>query len=327
VRALVTGVAGFAGRYLARHLLDEGDSVVGLVRKGRRFGDPDLSERVPLVEVDLLDLTETREAVADIAPEAIYHLAAQASVAVSLSDPVGTFRNNVVSQATLFEAILGSGLRPRVVVIGSNEEYGPVPEELLPIKETTPLNPVSPYAVSKVSQDLMAAQYWVTRGLETIRLRPFTHTGPEHDDRFVTPSFARQIAEIEQGLREPVVRVGFIDGVRDFSDVRDIVMGYRLAALKGAPGEVYNLGNGRGTPVRALLDGLLKQSGVSIDVQIDPELIRPSEPTAQYADCSKFAQLTGWAPRITLEQTLRDTLEYWRLRTSGAAAHPGGVAR
>ena len=174
MRALVTGVAGFAGRYLARHLLDEGDSVVGLVRKGRRFEDADLSERVSLVDVDLLDLDETRRAVVDIAPQAIYHLAAQASVAVSLSDPVGTFQNNVVSQATLFEAILSSGLRPRVVVVGSNEEYGPVPAELLPIKETTPLNPISPYAVSKVTQDLMAAQYWVTRGLETIRLRPFT---------------------------------------------------------------------------------------------------------------------------------------------------------
>jgi GDP-4-dehydro-6-deoxy-D-mannose reductase len=300
---------------------------VGLVRKGRRFDDADLSQRVPLIEADLNDLGETTAAVADVAPDAVYHLAAQASVAVSLADPIGTYENNVLGQATLFEAILASRLRPRVVVGGSNEEYGPVPTEMLPIKETAPLNPVSPYAVTKVTQDLMAAQYWVTRRLETIRVRPFTHTGPEHDDRFVTPSFARQIAEIERGLREPIVRVGFIDGVRDFSDVRDIVVGYRLAALKGQPGDVYNLGSGCGTPVRALLDGMLELSTVSIDIEIDPGLIRPSEPSAQYADCGKFARLTGWRPRITLGQTLRDTLDYWRLRTGGALAHSGREVR
>jgi GDP-4-dehydro-6-deoxy-D-mannose reductase len=321
VRALVTGVAGFAGRYLARHLLQQGDEVIGLVRKGRRIDDARLSAQVSLVEVDILDLDETRAAMAEVSPDVVYHLAAQASVAESLSDPVFTFENNVVGQASMFEAILASGVQPRILVVGSNEEYGPVPPDLLPIKETATLNPVSPYAVSKVSQDLMARQYWLTRGLDVVRVRPFTHTGPEHDDRFVTPAFARQIAEIEQGLREPVVRVGFIDGVRDFSDVRDIVVGYRLAAQMGEPGDVYNLGTGRGTPVRALLEGLLEQSGATIRVEIDPELLRPSEPSAQYADCSKFERLTGWTPRITLVETLRDTLDYWRLRTSGALAH------
>ncbi|MFN0072328.1 MAG: GDP-mannose 4,6-dehydratase [Chloroflexota bacterium] len=315
MRALVTGVAGFAGRYLARHLLAQGDTVIGLVRKGRRLQDADLSAQVPLIEVDLSDRADVRAGMADAAPDVIYHLAAQASVAVSLEDPIATFENNVVGQATFFEAILDSGAHPRILVVGSNEEYGPVPPEHLPIKETTALNPVSPYAVSKVAQDLMAAQYWVTRKLPAIRVRPFTHTGPEHDDRFVTPSFARQIAEIELDRREPVVRVGFIDGVRDFSDVRDIVVGYRLAALKGVPGDVYNLGSGRGTPVRALLEGLLALTDASIRIELDQSLIRPSEPSAQYADCSKFAQLTGWTPRITLEQTLQDTLAYWRLRT------------
>lgn len=327
MRALITGVAGFAGRYLARHLIDEGDSVVGLVRKGRRFDDADLSQRVPLVEADLTHLGATTAAIADVAPDVVYHLAAQASVAASLADPIDTYENNVVGQATLFEAILAGSRRPRVLVVGSNEEYGPVPPELLPIKETAPLNPVSPYAVAKVTQDLMAAQYWVTRGLETVRVRPFTHTGPEHDDRFVTPSFARQIAEIEQGRRKPIVRVGFIDGIRDFSDVRDIVVGYRLAALKCDPGDVYNVGSGRGTPVRSLLEGLLELSSMSIEVEIDPDLIRPSEPSAQYADCSKFTRLTGWAPRITLGQTLRDTLDYWRIRTGGALAHSGREVR
>jgi GDP-4-dehydro-6-deoxy-D-mannose reductase len=173
----------------------------------------------------------------------------------------------------------------------------------------------------------MAAQYWVTRQLETIRVRPFTHTGPEHDDRFVTPSFARQIAEIEQGQREPIVRAGFIDGIRDFTDVRDIVVGYRLAVLKGESGDVYNLGSGRGTAVRELLEGLLELSTVAIRVEIDQTLIRPSEPSAQYGDCSKFTRLTGWQPRITLEQTLRDTLNYWRLRAGGALAHSGREVR
>lgn len=314
MRALITGVAGFAGRYLARYLLDQGDQVSGLVRKGRRLPDADLSARVSLFEADLLCIDEVRAVLDDAEPDVVYHLAAQASVAQSLADPLETFRNNVVGQAALFEAILAEGARPRVLVVGSNEEYGPVAPEALPIRETTPFNPVSPYAVSKVAQDLMAAQYWITRQLPAVRVRPFTHTGPEHDDRFVTPSIARQIAEIELGRRAPVVQVGYIEGVRDFSDVRDIVAGYRVAVLHGKPGDVYNLGSGRGTSVRALLDGLLLMSDVKITVSVDPSRIRPSEPSAQYADCRKIMELTGWAPQIPLEQTLRDTLEYWRQR-------------
>jgi GDP-4-dehydro-6-deoxy-D-mannose reductase len=314
MRALVTGVAGFAGRYLARHLLSQGDTVYGLVRKGRRFLDADLSARVPLLEADMLHRDEVRAALRAAAPDVVYHLAAQASVAVSMGDPVSTFENNVTGQAQIFEAILAEGALPRVLVVGSNEEYGPVPPEAIPIVEDTPFCPVSPYAVSKVAQDLMAAQYWVTRKLPTVRVRPFTHTGPEHDDRFVTPSFARQIAEIEFGQRAPVVKVGFIDGVRDFSDVRDMVIGYRRAALEGELGDVYNLGSGRGTSVRALLEGLLAKTSAKIQIEVDPTLIRPSEPSAQYADCSKFARLTGWSTQIPLDQTLQDTLDYWRQR-------------
>lgn len=314
MRALITGIAGFAGQYLARHLLNEGDHVFGLVRKGRHLDDADLSASVTTLEADLLSRQDLATVLDQSAPDVVYHLAAQASVAASLEDPIPTFSTNVIGQATLFEAILASGALPRVLVVGSNEEYGPVPPELLPIRETAPLNPVSPYAVSKVTQDLMGAQYWATRQLPVVRTRPFTHTGPGHDDRFVTPSFARQIAEIELGLRAPVVKVGYIDGVRDFSDVRDIVRGYRLAALGGAPGDVYNLGSGRGTAVRDLLEGLLALSSVSITVEVDPTRLRPSEPSAQYADCGKITQLTGWSTQTPLEQTLRDTLEYWRRR-------------
>lgn len=314
MRALITGVTGFVGRYLARHLLDQGDTVFGLVRKGRRLDDADLSTRLPLLEADLLDPGHLRAAVERSAPDVVYHLAAQASVAISLADPVPTFINNVVGQANLFQAMLDLGVRPRVLVVGSNEEYGPVPESALPISESCSLNPVSPYAVSKVAQDLMAAQYWVTHKLPTVRVRPFTHTGPEHDERFVTPSFAKQIAEIELGRRAPVIQVGFIDGVRDFSDVRDVVAAYRLAALGCAAGDVYNVGTGRGTSVRSLLEGLLGLTTAQIRVELDPSRIRPSEPSAHYADGSKLAAAIGWTPRIPLERTLRDTLDYWRRR-------------
>lgn len=320
MRVLITGIAGFAGRHLLDHLLATSDDQVwGIVRPGHRTDLAD-GERVRLFHLDLLDRPAVEQAVREARPDGVYHLAAQSSPAASFTDPMGTIANNVGAQVNLFEALLAAGLRPRVLVVGSNEEYGNVRPDQLPIREDTPFQPVSPYGVSKVAQDLLGYQYFVAHGLEVVRLRPFNHTGPGQEDRFVAPSFARQVAEIELGLREPVLRVGNLESQRDFSDVRDVVRGYRLALLWAAPGEAYNLGSERPVAVRALLDRMLALARVPIRVEVDPARFRPAEVPVHYCDCSKLRAATGWRPEIPLEQTIADILEDWRRRVAGAVA-------
>jgi GDP-4-dehydro-6-deoxy-D-mannose reductase len=198
--------------------------------------------------------------------------------------------------------------------VGSAEEYGPVRGEDLPLRETTPLRPASPYAVSKVAQSALAVLYGPAGGMRVVTTRTFHHTGPGRGEAFAESSFARQIAEIEAGRRAPVIRVGNLDAVRDFSDVRDVVRAYWLLLEKGAPGAVYNVCSGHGRSIRELLDILLACSSARVDVQIDPERLRPSDTPAQVGDPSRLLTATGWTPRIPIEQTLRDLLDDWRER-------------
>ena len=306
MRALITGVGGFVGRHLLRHLQEQGDHVCGLGRAGDISGlDPSRMKTT-----DLNDRAGVERAIREVRPEAIYHLAAQSSPAESLADPWGTICNNLLGQLNLLEAVLSTGERPRVLVIGSSDEYG-TPEEV-PTHENVPLKPRTPYAVSKVGQDMMGYQYFAQHGLPVIRVRPFNHTGPGHDARFVIPSFARQLAEIELGLREPVLRVGNLDVARDFTDVRDMVQAYRLALSEGVPGEVYNLGRGRSVPIAEMVGELIGLCRVRVETRVDPALLRPSDIPRQEADTRKFTALTGWQPSIPWHTTLRDTFEYWR---------------
>ena len=184
------------------------------------------------------------------------------------------------------------------------------------MKETNPLRPLSPYAVSNVAQDLLAYQYWKSYGLQTVRTRGFNHTGPRRGDVLVTSNFARQIAEIERGRREPVVFVGNLEAKRDLTDVRDIVRAYWLALEKGEPGDVYNIGSGRAVTMREMLDTLLGLSRTKVEVRVDPERLRPSDVPILLADPSKFRARTGWTPEIPLEKTFADLLDYWRSRVS-----------
>ena len=317
MQALITGVGGFVGRHLLRHLESQGDGVAGLARAADKAGLP---PSLRVYEADLLDRAEVDAAVRQARPDVVYHLAAQSSTGESLSDPWGTLANNLRGQMHLFEALLAAGLRPRVLVIGSSDEYGAPAPEHLPTSESAPLQPVTPYALSKVGQDMMAYQYFAQFGLPTVRVRPFSHTGPGHDPRFVVPSLARQLAEIEAGLAEPVLRVGNLDVARDFTDVRDVVRAYRLCALEGAPGDVYNLGRDRAVRLREVLDDLLALCRVPVRVEIDSALLRPSDVPYQEADTSKLRALTGWQPEIPWETTLRDTLDYWRARVAAPSS-------
>jgi GDP-4-dehydro-6-deoxy-D-mannose reductase len=239
---------------------------------------------------------------------------------VSWHAPAETLTTNIISQVNLLEALRGLKMSPRFLAVGSSEEYGLVLDDELPIRETNPLRPLSPYAVSKVTQDMMAYQYFKSYGLPIIRTRAFNHEGPRRGDVFVTSNFARQVAEIEAGLREPVVYVGDLTPRRDYSDVRDIVRGYWLLLERGEPGEVYNLCSGRSWSIQAVLDFVLNLSTVKgITIKTDPARLRPSDVMILEGDPGKVHKATGWKVEIPFEQTLTELLDYWRQRTRASS--------
>jgi len=314
LRALLTGIGGFAGSHLTEYLLEHSNwDIWGLdVVEGRA------AQFRPRITLHVGDLLTNLQALKDLfsaaRPDYVFHLAAQALVPASWSDPWSTLENNIRAQLYVLLAAIHLGTCPRVLVIGSSEEYGVVPPAELPIRETYPLQPNNPYAVSKVAQDMLGYQYFASHKLPVVRARPFNHTGPGQSPAFVAPAFAKQIAEIEAGLHEPKVVVGNLDARRDLSDVRDMVRGYFLAITQGEPGEVYNLGAERSYPIHELLDGLIALSSVRPTIEPDPERLRPSDMPDVVADCSKFRALTGWRAEIPLQRTLQDTLDYWRQR-------------
>ncbi len=312
LRALITGAGGFVGAHLCAYLLAHTDwELLGTVYPHPVEAQPP-DPHLRLTHADLRDPEGVQALVEEVQPDYVFHLAAQSIPSESFADPWGTLETNIRSQLNILHSVRLLGLNTRILVIGSNEEYGRPEEGELPFTEETPLRPPNPYAVSKVTQDLMGLQFYLAYGMDVVRVRPFNHTGPGQSPRFVVPAFASQIARIEAGLQEPVMRVGNLDAARDFSDVRDIVRGYHLAVTRGEPGEVYNLASGQPRSVRGLLETLLGYSQVEIRVEIDPERYRPVDVPEVYGSAAKFRQRTGWMPQIPFEQTLRDTLEYWR---------------
>jgi GDP-4-dehydro-6-deoxy-D-mannose reductase len=221
-------------------------------------------------------------------------------------------QNNIQGQLNLLQALLDLGATPRMMIVGSNEEYGLVRAEDLPLTEDTPLRPNSPYGVSKVAQDMLGLQYFLSHQLPLIRVRPFNHIGPRQASGFVAPDFALQIAQAEVGERLPRITVGNLKVQRDFTDVRDMVRAYYLAITLGVPGDVYNIGSGQSHSISELLEVLLSYSRVDITVETDPERLRPSDVPVVRCDASKFRGLTGWEPTIPFESSLRDVLDYWR---------------
>jgi GDP-4-dehydro-6-deoxy-D-mannose reductase len=258
------------------------------------------------------DYHSVRKVINDIKPEKIFHLAAQSFVPTSWHAPQETLTTNIVGELNIFEAVREAGINPWIQLACSSEEYGLVHEDEVPIKETNPLRPLSPYGVSKVTQDLLGYQYFQSYGLKVVRTRAFNHEGPRRGDVFVTSNFAKQIAEIEAGKKEPVIYVGNLDARRDYTDVRDIVRAYWLATEKCEPGEVYNICSGRDWKIKDMLAYLLKQSKVKVEIKQDPARMRPSDVQILLGDNSKFVKQTGWQPEIPFEKTLEDILNYWR---------------
>ena len=271
-----------------------------------------LDRRIHLLEADLRDFSSLHKALETARPDAVFHLAAQSFVPASWSAPNETITTNLTGQTNLFEAVRLLGLDPVIQIACSSEQYGLVLPDEVPIKETNPLRPLSPYAVSKVAQDFLGYQYFQSYGMKVIRTRGFNHTGPRRGQVFVTSNFCYQVAAIEAGLQEPVIRVGNLDAIRDFTDVRDMVRAYWLAVTKGKPGEVYNIASGQGISIRDLLDKIVALAQVEVKVEVDPARLRPSDVEILLGDASKFRADTGWEPRIPFDQTVRDLLDYWR---------------
>lgn len=315
-RVLVTGVTGFAGSHLVDYMLERGDSeIVGIQRwRSRTENIEHFADRITLLECDLRDASSTRDTLEKVRPDWIFHLAAQSFVPTSWTAPTESLTTNLIGQVNLFEAVRKLGMQCRIQIACSSEEYGLVLPDELPIKETNPLRPLSPYAVSKVGQDLLGYQYWMSWKVDCVRTRGFNHEGPRRGPVFVASDFAKQIADIEKGRKPPVISVGNLEARRDFTDVRDMVRAYWLALEKCEPGEVYNISTGSAWTIRKVLDHLLSLTKTKIEVKQDPARLRPSDVPVLIGDNSRFVKATGWQPTIPFEQTLRDMLEYWRAR-------------
>ncbi len=315
-RVLITGFTGFAGSHLVDYLLTLEDiEIFGMQRwRSRTEHIGHLINHVHIVECDLRDQTSVSRAIAEVRPDKIFHLAAQSFVPTSWSAPEESLHTNILGTLHIFESVRQAGIDPWIQVACSSEEYGLVHPDEVPIKETNPLRPLSPYAVSKVGTDMLAYQYFQSFGMKVVRTRAFNHTGPRRGDVFVCSNFAKQIVEAEKGLREPVIRVGNLEAKRDFTDVRDMVKAYWLSLKHCEPGEVYNIASGTTWKISDVLDMLLSRSKIQIKIEEDPGRLRPSDVQILLGEFSKFHQATGWKTEIPFEQTLQDILEYWRER-------------
>lgn len=316
-RALVTGITGFVGQHLARHLLSIGIEVHGVARSAAQdlpLLDPGLRRRVHLHIHDLSAESDLERTLADVSPDNVYHLAGQAFVPESLRDPVATMEANVLGTVRLLEAIRKAQASrfPRIVVSCSAEIYGLVKPEDCPVTESTPFNPANPYAVSKISQYYLGRQAHATYGLPVVTAAAFNHIGPGQSDRFVVSSFARQLAQISLGMAEPRLVVGNLDARRDFSDVRDVVRAYELLAAHGKAGELHNVCSGRAVPIREMLDRLIALSGLDVTVETDPTRLRPSDLPLLQGDATKLEAATGWKPAFSLDDSLAAVYESWR---------------
>ena len=308
MRVLITGITGFVGHYLSELFIKDGHEVFGTT-----FSSKDLiSEKLKIFKCDIRDAAKVKEILSDIKPQQIYHLSAISSPLNSIKNPRTTLDINFYGTMNLIEALRETGLDSHILFVGSVDEYGAVSEKYIPIKEDCPLNPLSPYAASKTSADMLCYSYVKTYGTNIVRVRPFNHTGPGQRSEFVCSDFAKQIAEIECKIRKPVIHTGNLDVERDFSDVRDMVSAYYLALEKGTSGDVYNICSERTYSIRWILHTLLEFTKLSVEIKEDSSKLRSVDLTFLKGNCSKFRAITGWKSTISFEKTLNDILNYWR---------------
>ncbi len=328
MRVLITGITGFAGSHLAELALGMPDvELFGTRRWRSRTENIDhFANEVAMIDCDLRDATSVHRLIAEVRPDRIFHLAAQSYVPTSWHAPAESFTTNVLGQLNIFDALRATGCEARIQLACSSEEYGLVHRDETPITEDNPLRPLSPYAVSKVAQDLLGYQYFRSYGMHVVRTRGFNHTGPRRGEVFVVSNFAKQIAEIEAGVREPVINVGNLEAERDFTDVRDVVRAYWLALEKGEAGAAYNIATGKAWRIADVLELLLSFSEQTIEVREDPARLRPSDVELLLGDASRLKAATGWEPEIPFEQTARETLEYWRQRVEHRSTSPQPAA-
>jgi len=313
--ALITGITGSGGSYLAEHIVNNcpGTSVHGIARWHSTSSASNLdavADRVKIHECDLQDFSAVFSVLRDVKPDAIFHIAAHANVRASFINPLAVLQNNIMGTANLFEAVRLSGLDPWIQLCSTSEVYGQVFPNEVPLTENQPIRVSSPYAVSKVTQDLLGLTYFRSYKMKVIRTRMFAYINPRRADLFAT-SFARQVARIEAGLQKELMH-GNLDSVRTMIDVRDAMEAYWLALQKCEPGEAYNIGGTTTISVGDFLKILKKLAKVEIPSRVDPQLLRPSDVTLQIPDVTKFINATGWKPRYSFEESVQHLLEYWR---------------
>lgn len=314
MKVLVTGANGFAGRHLLAELARRGISAVATGYESAGGVKPgDAVARGSMRPLDLRDQEQVRRFIAEVEPDAVVHLAAQSSAGASFAAPRETFEVNVLGTWSLLAALRDEAPAARLLAITSADLYGPSAPEL-PHRETAPMNPRSPYGASKAAQDLLVELAAAAYHLKAIRVRPFTHSGPGQRVRFALPAFAAQIAAIERGEHRPVLAVGNLDVVRDYSDVRDVVRAYADLLTRGTPGEAYNVCSGRGLPLRHLVETMTRAARVPVRVAVDPARLRPADLPHLVGDPAKLVAATGWRPSIEIERTLADLLDEARSR-------------
>jgi GDP-mannose 4,6-dehydratase len=328
-RALITGISGMVGSHLADYLLENTDwQIYGMARwrspldnLAQLTEEINRGERVKLLYGDLADEISINHVVKKSMPDFVFHLAAQSFPQTSFTAPLNTFDVNISGTYRLLNAIREFTPNAVVHVCSSSEVFGRVPKEFVPIKENTPFHPASPYAISKVGTDLIGRYFAEAFGLNTITTRMFTHTGPRRGDVFAESSFAKQIALIEIGLLPPVIKVGNLDSMRTFADVRDAVAAYYLAVTSNLQsGSVFNIGGTYSCTIGEMLESLLNLSTIEgISIEIDPTRMRPIDADLQIPDTSLFKSSTGWAPKISFEDTMQSLLDYWRDRVTHSA--------
>jgi len=305
-KVLIIGGAGFVGGYLSEILIENGFEVHSTCLPNEKIVNSECKAH----NLDILDKNAVSEILEIVKPDIIYHLAAQSSVALSWKNPQMTVDINIKGSLNVLESLRDSGLSSRIILIGSGEEYGYI--RTCPVSEEETPRPGNIYAATKACQSMIGNIYAKAYKMDIVMVRAFNHIGAGQLPQFVVSDFCKQTAEIEKGLKAPEICVGNLDAKRDFTDVRDVVRAYMLLGEKGKSGELYNVGSGHARAIREILDMIISQSTADIKITVDPDRLRPSDIPVIEADISKIKAHTGWKPEIPIEETIKNTLDYWR---------------